>query len=83
MKPHTENTEATILKETAVAIGGAAGKVAALAKSVMPHHDKPAPAAAKKRAGKLPPKNKTRVPRKQKKANARKAAALKPVHHDM
>jgi hypothetical protein len=82
MKPHTENTEATILKETAVAIGGAAGKVAALAKSVMPRHDKPA-AAAKARPGKLAPKNKARVPRKQKKAMARKAAALKPVHHDM
>ena len=82
MKPHTETTEAKILKETAVAIGGAAGKVAALAKSVLPHHDKPA-AAAKVRVGKLAPKNKSRLPRKEKKAIARKAGARKPVHHDM
>jgi hypothetical protein len=82
MKPHTENSDPGILKETAVAVGGAAGKVAALAKSILPHHDKPA-AAAKTRIGKLAPQNKTRVPRKQKKAMARKAKALKPAHRDM
>ena len=81
MKPHTENPDSGILKETAVAIGGAAGKVAALAKSVLPHSE--SPAAPKKTAGKLAPKNKTRMPRKQKKSMSRKAGALKPVHHDM
>jgi len=82
MKPYTENPDAGILKETAVVIGGAAGKVAALAKSVLPHHEHP-PAPAAKRRGKFAPKNKTRVPRKQKKAMARKAEASAPAHRDM
>jgi hypothetical protein len=61
-----------VLKETAIAIGGAAGTLAALAKSVMPH-EKPAPAA--KRKGKLPAKKKARLPRKQKKMLASRKLA--------
>ena len=59
-----------VLKETAIAIGGAAGKLAALAKSVMPHEKAPAPVA--KRAKKSPAKKKARLPRKQKKMLAAK-----------
>ena len=59
-----------VLKETAIAIGGAAGKLAALAKSVLPHEESAAPVA--KRKGKLPPKKKARLPRKQKKMLAAK-----------
>ena len=62
-----------VLKETAIAIGGAAGKLAALAKSVMPHEKAAAPVA--KRRGKLPAKKKTRLPRKQKKALASRKSA--------
>ena len=60
--------EEGVLKETARAIGSAAGKLAALAKSVMPHEKASAPAV--KRAGKLPAKKKARLPRKQKKVMA-------------
>jgi hypothetical protein len=66
----------TLLKETAVAIGGVAGKVAALAKSILPHHEEPAKAPAQKRS-KLKPKNKSRLPRKEKKALAKKAVTAK------
>jgi hypothetical protein len=69
--PHKDDT---LLKETAVAIGEAAGTVAALAKSVFTHPAAPAKSAAKKVAGKLAPKNKARIPRKQKKSLAKKAA---------
>ena len=65
----------SVLTETAKTIGGAAGKLAALAKSVMPYHDTAKPVAAKARAGKLPAKHKARLPRKQKKAAARQKAA--------
>jgi hypothetical protein len=60
-----QHASSGILKETAVAIGGAAGKLAALAKSVVPHEKAVAPVA--KRTGKLPAKKKARLPRKQKK----------------
>ena len=66
--------EDTLLKETAVAIGGAAGKLAALAKSALPHAKAAAGAPKPQRAGKLPPKNKSRLPRKEKKSLARKEA---------
>jgi len=60
-----EHSDEGVLKETAKAIGGTAGKLAAFVKSVMPHEKPAAPVA--KRAGKLPPKKKARLPRKQKK----------------
>jgi hypothetical protein len=67
--------EDRVLKETAKAIGGAAGKLAVLARSVIPHHQAATPAPPKKRAGKLPPKNKSRLPRKQKKMLAARKSA--------
>ena len=64
-----------VLKETARAIGGAAGKLAALAISVLPHEKAAAPAPVAKRRSKLPAKNKTRLPRKQKKLLAKQKTA--------
>ncbi len=70
-KVATPHTEDTILKETAVAIGGAAGKVAALAKSAFGHsHAEPAK-VVQKSTGRFAPSQKTRMPRKQKKALAK------------
>jgi hypothetical protein len=63
-----EQADEGVLKETARAIGGTAGKLAALVKSVMPHEKAAAPVA--KRVGKLPAKKKARLPRKQKKMRA-------------
>ena len=71
MKQHASSG---VLKETAIAIGGAAGKLAALAKSVMPHEEKAAAPVAKRKA-KLPAKKKARLPRKQKKMLASKKSA--------
>jgi hypothetical protein len=67
-----QHAEGGVLKDTAIAIGGAAGKIAALAKSVMPH-EKAAPVA--KRKAKLPAKKKARLPRKQKKMLASQKSA--------
>jgi len=67
-----------VLKETARAIGGAAGKLAAFAHSVIPQHRNAAPAPATKAAGKLPAKKKARLPRKQKKVLARQKTASVP-----
>lgn len=63
------------LKTAAIAIGEMAGKAVAAAESVLPHRHAPAPSAKKagKTAGKLPPKHKARVPRRQKKALTRQA----------
>jgi hypothetical protein len=63
------------LKTAAVAIGEIAGKAVAAAESVLPHHQASAPPPEKspKAAGKLPPKHKSRLPRRQKKALARQA----------
>lgn len=68
-----QHADGGVLKDTAIAIGGAAGKIAALAKSVMPHEKAAAPAV--KRKGKLPAKKKARLPRKQKKMMAAKKTA--------
>jgi hypothetical protein len=65
--------EEGVLKETARAIGGAAGKLAAFARSVMLHEEAAAPVA--KRPGKLPAKKKARLPRKQKKMLAARKTA--------
>jgi hypothetical protein len=71
--PNTPKDSA--LKTAAITIGEMAGKAVAAAESVLPHRHASAPPAKKSRntAGKLPPKNKARVPRRQKKALARQA----------
>ena len=65
--------KASALKTAAIAIREIAGKAIAAAESLLPHRQAATPAAKKtvKAAGKLPPKNKARVPRRQKKALAR------------
>jgi len=52
-----------------------AGKAVAAAESVLPHRHTDAPPAKKsaRTAGKLPPKHKSRMPRRQKKALAKRA----------
>jgi hypothetical protein len=74
-KPPQNPTEKSALKTAAIAIGELAGKTVAAAESVLPHKRATAPPAppAPKAAGKLPPKHKTRVPRRQKKMLARAA----------
>jgi len=63
------------LKTAAIAIGELAGKTVAAAESVLPHRQTAAPPApkARKASGKLPPKHKSRLPRRQKKALAKQA----------
>jgi hypothetical protein len=63
------------LKTAAIAIGEMAGKAVAAAESVLPHRRAAArpPEKSRKAAGKLPPKNKSRLPRRQKKMLARQA----------
>ena len=83
MKSHAETShpDESLLKEAAVAIGGAAGTVAALAKSTFtPATTAPAASAAptapaRKKIPKLPAKNKSRLPRKEKKALAKRKVA--------
>jgi hypothetical protein len=61
-----------LLKATATAVGSAVGKVAALATSVLPHKH-PAPSTtALKVNGRFSKKNKARLPRRVKKALAKK-----------
>jgi hypothetical protein len=64
------------LKTAAIAIGEMAGKAVAAAESVLPHRQAAGSPAKKSRkaAGKLPAKNKARLPRRQKKTLARQAA---------
>ena len=65
----SKKTEDSLLKKAAKAVGEAAG---AVVHAVTPHE----PTPKKKKVGKLPPKNKSRLPRKEKKAmNKRKKAA--------
>lgn len=68
-------TEKSALKTAAVAIGELAGKAVAAAESVLPHgHGAAVPAQKPQKAsGKLPPKHKSRLPRRQKKAMAKQA----------
>jgi len=63
-KKETKETEESIVVDAAKAIGSAAGKIAAIAGSVVGR----AKPAKKKAVGKLPKKNKSRLPRKEKKA---------------
>lgn len=72
-KPATTDPEPEkegLLKATAAAIGSAAGAVAAVASAVQHHGSPPAP----KPSGKLMKKHKSRLPRRQKKALAKKNA---------
>jgi hypothetical protein len=61
-KPAGPATHESLPKEVAVTIGGVAGKVAALASSVTTR--------IRKGVGRIPTKNKTRLPRREKKALA-------------
>ncbi|MES1258843.1 MAG: hypothetical protein ABUS51_10445 [Acidobacteriota bacterium] len=65
--------EGGILKATAVALGGAAGQLAALAMSVRAG-EAVSPPPTPKRKGRLPKKNKARLPRREKKQLAKEAA---------
>jgi len=78
MKSHAETSHSddSLLKETAVAIGGAAGTVAALAKSVFTPTPPPA-RRSRKITGRFVAKNKARLPRKEKKVLAKKALATR------
>ena len=77
MNTHMKKEDASILKDTAAAIGGAAGKVAAIAKAILPHAATETPKARKvKNNGRFAPKNKARLPRKEKKALAKKNAKV-------
>ena len=74
-KKKTEpDAEEGVLVSAAKAIGSAAGKVAALAGA---SSEPKAPSPPKVKIPKLQPKNKTRLPRRQKKALQKKAAAHK------
>jgi hypothetical protein len=73
-KTAKESHGSGLLTTTAAALGGAAGKVAALAKSVLPHeHPAPEPARVN---GKFVKKHKHRLPRRVKKALAKQNAQL-------
>jgi hypothetical protein len=74
-KSPQDSSEKSALKTAAVALGGLAGKAVAAAETVLPHRHAEAPAATEtaKASGKLPPKHKARLPRRQKKALARQA----------
>ena len=70
MKKEKQTAEEPIVK-AAKAIGAAAGKVAAMAGA---HSDAPKTAAKPASTGKFEKKNKSRLPRKEKKELAKKAA---------
>jgi hypothetical protein len=71
--PAKKTKEDGILATAAKAIGGAAGSLASLAGVAAGTEAPPAPTRAAK-AGRLVKKNKVRLPRKQKKALAKKTA---------
>ena len=72
----TTSEDKGLLKTTATAVGSAAGKVAALAKSVLPHTHPAQSASALKVNGRFPKKNKVRLPRRVKKALAKKKSKV-------
>jgi hypothetical protein len=72
-----KTSDASVLKTAATALGSAAGSVAALAKSALPHPKVSASEARK--SGRFVRKDKARLPRKQKKALAKKRAVSKQV----
>lgn len=74
-KPANTPTNESLVIETAAAIGDAAEKVAAVVKSVF--EPKKAPTRKRKGVGQLPAKNKARLPRREKKALAKKNAPAK------
>lgn len=65
-KQETTTTDESVIVSAAKAIGTAAGKIASLAGVSAP---------AEPKRGKLPPKNKARLPRRQKKAKQKLEAA--------
>jgi hypothetical protein len=67
----TPNNEEPVLVTVAKAVGSAAGKIASIAGATS---EAPAPAPRMEKKGKLLPKNTTRLPRKQKKANQKRQA---------
>jgi len=71
--PPAEGALATVAK----AVGKAAGKVAKLAGAEAPAAEAPPAKPAKVKIPKLAPKNKTRLPRREKKALQKKNAAKK------
>ena len=69
----TESKEDTLLVTAAKTIGKAAGKIAAVSGVQLPEAGQPAHAHRPK--GKLAPKNKARLPRRQKKARKKAGSA--------
>jgi hypothetical protein len=65
-----------LLKATATAVGSAAGKVAAMAKSVFPHEHTAPSASPSKLNGRFPKKNRARLPRRLKKALAKRKSKV-------
>lgn len=70
----TENQEENLLVSAAKTIGKAAGKIAAVS-GVQQQPQAGQPAHAHKSKGKLAPKNKARLPRRQKKARKKAGSA--------
>ena len=66
-----QTTEDSVAVKAAKVIGKAAGKIASLAGAAAPEPGPPS--AAKSKKGKLPKKNKSRLPRRQKKAQQKAA----------
>lgn len=69
----TESHEENLLVSAAKTIGKAAGKIAAVSGVQLPAAGQPA--HAQKSKGKLAPKNKARLPRRQKKARKKAGSA--------
>lgn len=69
----TESKEENLLVSAAKTIGKAAGKIAAVSGVHLPEAGQPAHAQRSK--GKLAPKNKARLPRRQKKARKKAGSA--------
>ncbi len=72
-KKKDEENEAGVLVTAAKTIGKLAGKITA--KTVGPHAEAGAEPQNRTRRGKLPPKNKARLPRKMKKRERKTAAS--------
>jgi len=80
-KPHhldnePEETKASSLVSAAKAVGSAAGTIAHLVGIKGEPEPAKAPAAASRKAGKLPKKNRHRLPRREKKAQTQAAERL-------
>jgi hypothetical protein len=80
VKKEDKQEEDGILKTVAKAVGSAAGTVAAAAGVTAPKAPAPPRVRAATRAGRLLPKNKSRLPRKAKKALQTEAAKKTAAH---